>query len=83
MVVTTVVDCMGISILVSLVVTPPEISSFVERNIDLLKICSNCLSNLSINTSCLIMIDECVPRKSYARPLNSFCLVLVCNAVPQ
>ena len=58
MVVTTVVDCLGISIPVSLVVTPSETSSFVERNIDLLKICSNCLSNLSINTSCSIMINE-------------------------
>ena len=33
---------------------------------------------------CLVILVLClVPRKSHARTLNSFCLVLACNAVPQ
>ena len=55
LVVATVVDSLGVSVLTNFLVTSFENSSSIERYIDLLKIYSNSLSGLSMNTT---MTDE-------------------------
>ena len=58
LVVTTVVDSLGISNSARFLVTPSEISSSIETHLDLLRICSNPSHDLSGSIFSSIMTDE-------------------------
>ena len=58
LVVTTVIDSLGVSIPAGFLDIPSKNSSPIERHLDLLKIGSNSCPDLSRHTTCSIMTDE-------------------------
>ena len=58
LVVTTVIDSLGVSIPAGFLVIPSKNSSLIERHLDHLKIGSNSCPDLSRHTTCSIMTDE-------------------------